>query len=53
VSPEPTSNLEYEIEIINGVADSLYARIARRLLGRLEAEEASSPAADATSSPIS
>jgi hypothetical protein len=51
--PRTHQHLEYVIEIINGVADSLYARIARRLLGRLEGEEASSAAADATSSPIS
>jgi hypothetical protein len=33
-------HLEYVIEIINGVADWLYARIARRLLEHMKEEEA-------------
>jgi len=44
-------HLEYVIEITNNVADWLYARIARRLLERLEAEEASSAATAASCPP--
>jgi hypothetical protein len=37
-------HLEYVIEIIEDVADWLYARIARRLLQRMDAEDRSVPA---------